>query len=227
VTAGAGERHPIVLTISNPAFADRPFHAEPITIGVPFPQGLVHDVEGIGLEHDGDAVPVQAQTTELWPDGSVRWALVDFQATAKVLSGRYQLVTEGAASVSAVPRLTISHAAGRIVVDTGAARFELGRGVSFPFAAVTVDGAAALDPSATSLRCTNLRGGSEPARIVRVEVEETGALRSSLRLDAIVGPRRSPTLEIIARVHFFAGSSAVRLAQSAPRGARRRFLGAG
>jgi hypothetical protein len=209
----AEDRHAIVLTVSRPAYADRPFHAEPMTIGVPFPQGLVGDVERIGLERDGDAVPVQAQATELWPDGSVRWALVDFQVTGNVLDHeQYRLLTDGAARVRPASPVAITRAGGRMVVDTGTARFEVGPGVSFPFTAVTVGGVAALDPSATSLRVTNLRGRAQQARIIRVEVEDLGDLRSSVRLDAIVGPRRSPTLEIIARVHFFAGSSATRVA---------------
>jgi hypothetical protein len=65
VTAGAEDRRAIVLTVSCPGSAERPFHAEPITIGVPFPQGLVRGIERLGLERDGEAVPVQAQTTEL------------------------------------------------------------------------------------------------------------------------------------------------------------------
>ena len=53
---------------------------EPVTLGLPFPQGLV-------VEHDGrpqlavaGAKVFQTRTLARWPDGSVRWALVDFQA---------------------------------------------------------------------------------------------------------------------------------------------------
>ena len=210
----ADDGHAIALTVSTPAWADRPFHAEPMTIGVPFPQGLVPDAARIGLvDGDGRAVPVQAQPTERWPDGSVRWALVDFQATGEAADRRaYRLRTDGGAVVRSSPRLTMTQASGRIVVDTGTARFEIGPGVSFPFTGVTVDGDPAVDPSATALRFTDVRGRSRPARITRVELEEVGDLRSSVRLEAIVGPRRRPTLQVIARVHFFAGSSATRVA---------------
>ena len=57
---------------------------EPITVGVPLPRGLVQDPRRIGLVGDGQAtVPLQALPTERWPDGSIRWALLDFQATGR------------------------------------------------------------------------------------------------------------------------------------------------
>jgi hypothetical protein len=226
MTIDAEDRRAIVLTVSCPPSAERPFHAEPITMGVPFPRGVVRGVERLGLERDGEAVPVQAQTTELWPDGSVRWALVDFQATGKAPHHEaYRLLTDGGAVVRPASPVAISRAGGRIVVDTGPARFEVGPGGHFPFAAVTVGGVPALDPSGTSLRFTSLHGRVQQARIISVAIEDVGVLRSSVRLEAIVGSRRSPTLEVIARIHFFAGSSAARVAITCRNPRRARHAG--
>ena len=210
----ADQGHPIVVTVSTPTWGEGRFHAEPITIGVPFPRGLVPDAARIGLvDGDGRAVPVQAQATERWPDGSVRWALVDFQAIDEAADRRqYRLRTDAGVSVRPSPRLVMTQSAGRIVVDTGAARFEMGPGLSFPFSNVLVGGAPVLDPSTSALRFTDVRGRSRPARITRVELEDVGDLRSTVRLDACVGPRLRPTLQVIARVHVIAGSSAVRVA---------------
>ena len=66
---------------------------EPITVGVPLPRGVVRDPHRIGLVGHGQAmVPLQALPTERWPDGSIRWVLLDFQATGPATSDRrYQL----------------------------------------------------------------------------------------------------------------------------------------
>ncbi len=61
-----------------------PWHAvrtsEPVRFGLPLARGVVSEAEEIGLEIEGREVPLQARTLSRWPDGSVRWALVDFQA---------------------------------------------------------------------------------------------------------------------------------------------------
>ena len=54
---------------------DRP--AEPITVAVPFPRGELGADTPVAVTADGKALPTQARATATWPDGSVRWLLVD------------------------------------------------------------------------------------------------------------------------------------------------------
>jgi hypothetical protein len=56
----------------------RAFAAQPITYGVPWPQGAVKNVEELTLTDEG-GVAIPAGFTELnrWPDGSVQWSLID------------------------------------------------------------------------------------------------------------------------------------------------------
>lgn len=55
---------------------------EALSFGVPFARGAVSDVAALRCwrEQDGGALPVQARRLSAWPDGSVRWALVDTRA---------------------------------------------------------------------------------------------------------------------------------------------------
>src|SRR2546430_242684 len=50
-----------------------------------------------------------------------------------------------------------------------------------------------------------------PARITSVHVEDRGILRSTVRLEGTIGPPSGPTT-VIARIQFFAGSAAMRIA---------------
>lgn len=54
---------------------DRP--AEPITVAVPFPQGELAADAPVAAVADGREFPTQARPTATWPDGSVKWLLVD------------------------------------------------------------------------------------------------------------------------------------------------------
>ncbi len=52
----------------------------PVTCGVPFPRGELGSDRHLRLiDADGRPVPIQTSTTSRWPDGSVRWILLDFR----------------------------------------------------------------------------------------------------------------------------------------------------
>src|SRR5712671_24248 len=81
------------LIVSSHPSPGRASACEPITVGVPLPRGVIKDPRRFGLVGDDlTMVPLQALPAERWPDGSIRWALLDFQATGFVTSDRrYQL----------------------------------------------------------------------------------------------------------------------------------------
>jgi hypothetical protein len=212
------------LTVSSHPGPGRARTCEPITVGVPLPRGVVKDPGRIALVDDeGAMVPVQALPMERWPDGSLRWVLLDFQAAGVFEPSRfYHLKLDGGVTALQAPRVAITEAADGIVVDTGVAQFRLQPGGGVPFAAVTVGGQAPIDAASSAFVVIDAEGRTWRARITKVEVEERGPVRSSVRLDGFVGPRRRPLLQVIVRVHFFAGSSAARLAVTVrnPRRAR-------
>ena len=55
-------------------------HRVPITGGIPFCRGVVHDAKQLTvLGADGQAIPRQIQPASYWPDKSLKWALLDLQ----------------------------------------------------------------------------------------------------------------------------------------------------
>jgi hypothetical protein len=53
--------------------------AWPVSTGFPLPPGLAKDDSSIALEDTagGGKLPVQTRVLARWPDGSVRWVLID------------------------------------------------------------------------------------------------------------------------------------------------------
>jgi hypothetical protein len=51
--------------------------AEPASFAVPFPEGQIAPGDTVTVSRDGEAYPTQTRPTAHWPDGSVKWLLVD------------------------------------------------------------------------------------------------------------------------------------------------------
>ena len=204
----------IELRLLTPDCPGRRVAAEPVTVGVPLPRGAVRGVGGLGLRDDESAdVPLQAVPTEWWPDGSIRWVLLDFQVTGVPVPTRcYVVDLDRADRPSQSARVSAVEHAGRVTVETGAGRFEIGSSPGFPLSSATIGGVERLGAARTAVIVTDAAGRSWPVEVVRVAVEDGGDLRTVVRLDGIVGDRRRPIVEVIARLHFFAGSAAIRVA---------------
>jgi hypothetical protein len=185
---------------------------EPVTLGLPFPRGMVASANSLHLcDADGRHIGAQFDLVERWPDGSARWMLIDFQATrARSTDARYELRV--GATADPAPRLgRVSHA-DEVVVDTGAAMFRCRAGGGFPFDEVSVESQSIVDVSRSGLIIDDSVGRRLSVGITRVTLERNGPLRAVVRCDAYAGDPRRPTLAIVMRLHFFAGSSAVRVA---------------
>jgi len=104
---------------------------EPVAGGIPFPQGAVLDAGHIRI-YDPEDRPVPCQAHQLgitWPDGSLRWALVQFQGSvAANETASYTLRVEPHGRVPSVPtKVTVRDLGGHVLVATGPLQFSLSR----------------------------------------------------------------------------------------------------
>ena len=220
--------HRIELTIAEGAGIDR--GAWPVTRGVPLPPGAVRAPDDLRLEDaQGRAVPLQCRPLCSWPDGSMKWVLVDFQADiAAGGEAVYYLICGGGEQPRAADELEISEDDERITVCTGPLRFavgkrtygllqevELGRreGGEFVVAtAVATQGGDARADICEAFQEDEKRrvygmGGvcraSLGQRAYRAEVEEAGPLRAVIRCEG--------ALEADVPMHHYAGYQPFRL----------------
>jgi len=70
----------------------------PITGGIAFPVGVVTAAGKLVLtDAEGKLVPLQSEVLSHWPDGSIRWALLDFQTDLEAHETKAFQLTEGEA----------------------------------------------------------------------------------------------------------------------------------
>ena len=78
----AFSRKNVVVPLKIREFAGVDRLDEPVTVGVPFPKGLLSDLDGMFLVEDqGIEIPWQSEVLSRWSDLSIRWLLLDFRAT--------------------------------------------------------------------------------------------------------------------------------------------------
>lgn len=184
-----------------------------MTLGVPLPRGAARDATGwVIRDADGRIIPAQTRALEAWPDGSIRWLLVDSQVDVPQ-GGGSRLTLEP--SVSAPPpasSLRVERGANELVIDTGAAKFRLLVGGTFPFDGIASDGTALIDNAATRFEMTDATGSVHRATVRAINVIDHGPLRVGIGVDLGFEPGSLNVMALYARLDFYATLSTVRVA---------------
>ena len=108
-----------------------PLDGWPITAGVPFPQGELgapEHVRLVAVDATGEReVPAQVRLAARWPDGSVKWLLVTFEASAPASAERdYGLQFGRQVRRAAVAEgLSVAQDSSGVTIDTGELRFRI------------------------------------------------------------------------------------------------------
>ena len=97
---------------------------EPITFGVPLPQGHVHLVDQLFLAEGDRPVAAEMRPVDLWPDGSLRWIHIDFQSSVRA-GGTRHLTLEQGVPPSISSRLVVEEDGGALTVTTGKVRVRM------------------------------------------------------------------------------------------------------
>ena len=206
------ERGTIPLSVRETVGVER--EKWPVTSGVPFPEGHLGSTDNLRLL-GGGGVPVSAQFQPLaeWPDGSVRWALLDFQADVPAYGeSKYTLEYGNTVRAAAVgTSLVVEESDERITIDTGAISFVVSKTNCRLLEDVRIGRRTVAGPG--GLRMTDPEGREYVARQPdAVEVEELGLLRVCLRVAGrFVDNGGEPWFDYELRVHAYAGLPFVRV----------------
>lgn len=199
----------------------------PVSGGVPFPKGALGSAGNVRLlDADGNEIPAQTRITGRWPDGSVKWLLLDCQPRLPA-SGPAALTLEYGSDVrpqAFASPLQVQEGTEAITVTTGPLRFEVSRKALGPFGNVwaDIDGDGAFaDAERVSAAgawagsvVTDANGVEYTSRgpPTSVSIEERGPLKVVIRVQGRHRePGGKPFFAYDARIHAYAGKPYVRL----------------
>ncbi|MBI5385161.1 MAG: hypothetical protein HZA90_10795 [Verrucomicrobia bacterium] len=214
----------VPLTVTEPSGAARqPGH---VTSGVPFPMGAVKTNQPLRLfDEHGSPIPVQFRATGTWRDGSLKWALLDFQSDFAGGETKKFTLEAGQGTTPPPPlpaRIAIDDQPDALWVNTGPLRFSISKRSFGVFDTALVDrnhhGPFEPDERMTadglrqSLTLAKEFTGLQPRVLPpeEVVVEEPGPLRACVRVSGWIsdgGTNR--LLRYLVRVHAFAGAKHV------------------
>jgi len=202
--------------IIEPAGVSR--RAWPVTSGLPFAPGELRDPPRLRvLDDNGQPLPACARTTATWPDGSIRWALLDLQTDIPAQARLdLQLDTEGDEAESVVPNLDLRAETREDAIDvlTGECAVRVARSGPRLVCSASRGRHEYLRPTDGGADLLAWEDGSgAPFRgvVEGAVVEESNPLRLVVRAHGSFRRDEERLLGWTARLTFFAGHSFVRL----------------
>ena len=182
---------------------------EPVRIGVPVPKGRwVSDSCFVIGDPAGEVHPCQAQCLKRWPDGSIKWLLVDFQAQVPAHSTTTWSLSQQGKQAYWQQQIRIEEGADEWRVDTGAGCFYIDPHDFKPFKQVeSLSGDRVLDSSRCNLK---LDGDTLLESVVdKLVIEDSGPYHAVICLH---GHFVDSALLFTCRLHFYAGTMTVKAA---------------
>lgn len=195
---------------------------EVVCVGVPFAKGYLPDSSRLQLLNaENERQPVQSTVLATWPDGSVKWLLLDFAATVSAHSRAvYRLVQQNGETPLVASPVHISRGTDAWHVSTGTAEFVVDTKQFRPFIKVVAQDKEIFSSGDASC-LLGLVGGNLTPSVDTIVAETEGPLRTILRLEGWFGTNQPSAPRFLCRLHFFAARSCVliELTLSNPRAA--------
>ena len=183
---------------------------EAIRHGVPLARGALHDAAHCALvDAQGQRVAAQFRALACWPDGSIRWLLLDACVDCPANSER-RLAIRRDPSAGAGPGLVVQTSADHLRIETGAAAFQVPRAAGGVIDQAWVGERACLDPQGLALRARGARGLALALRFTATSVEEAGAVRATLLRTGVLERDGHELARLALRLVFTRDSAAVR-----------------
>lgn len=187
------------------------FSNEYARIGLPFPSGMVKENNGrASLAVEGREY--QTRVLKRWPDGSVKWALVEFLASPSKGSSEKVRLIEGP-GVSAGVLLAVEKN-GVVSVDTGPMQVEIRKAGFNLFDRVVVGGKEIVQTGESrGIVLVDGEGKEFLAsryKDTKVVIEENGPVKATVKVDGRHAGEQGWLLDYTVRLFFFKGQSRVK-----------------
>ena len=192
---------------------------EPVTVGMPFPKGWVHNISTLALFNEEERrIPLQCQVLTQWSDKSIKWALLDFSANANPKQATCYVVRRDDTPFPEGEEagFVVRQEADAVVVDTGCGVFYVNTKIFHPFNRVVVGGVDILEVKGCSTVLRDAQDREYEPVIQETTVEANGPVRFTLKIDGVFyavdrDAASVPFAEFVARLSLYAKTNLVEL----------------
>jgi hypothetical protein len=190
---------------------------EPVTMGIPFPKGLVReDLQDLVLTDPTEGkIPYQTQVLGKWSDGSLKWVLFDFQTSVAAGLEKKLLLSrnsEKGGATGEVRQIMFKEDVSHIRVNTGGAEFFINKTICKPFDRVVLQNTELVDGVRSDIFLTDQNGVGHRPQIKTIFFETKGPLRCTLKVEGVFQSEEgNPFASFFSRIHFFKDRSMVKL----------------
>jgi len=152
----------------------------PVSIGIPLPStSEIHDIEKLVLV---GSLETQYQIKNRWPNGAIRWVLIDAIVDIPDEDGAITLqLTTGQAPPNG--NSIASESDERFLLDTGTVQFEIGKEGSGILSQIIIDGQKLLQNIPFSLSIGNELTPSEPSVPSSYKLEQNGPVKAVISIE--------------------------------------------
>lgn len=190
----------------------------PFSIGIPCPEGGIYTREQLKLHFRDQFMPLNVTQLASWPDGSMKWVLLDFQASVEANDkSLFQLVRdtdEGRLTCDQTDsvQLVISDSGDRYTVDTGTTKFIVSKDRLSLFDQVVYDGGVMLSDSQGQVCLVDEQGSAACSIVTAVDVlGSDNTLRKIIKIKGYFQNNLDKRLaDFNLKLTFFAGLSSVK-----------------
>jgi len=203
---------PVFIKIANGSnFA---IEKHPYRIGVPYPKGVLSNLEGLKLDFNGEAVPFHVTPLAKWFDGSVKWLLLDFQASVNANDNAlFQLLNEHSSDLQIeAEQVVIRDTENEYQIDTGATQFRLSKSGLGLFNQVVHDGNKLLSDGSSYVQLLDDAGNAATPVVTAANISDSNnSLRKKINIDGFFQNNREENLvSFNLKLSFYAGLSTVK-----------------
>lgn len=198
------------ITVSEPSGLSR--NREPVSFGVPLPCGTLFDAAGLALQSSNGSLPLAATPSTLWPDGSVKWLLIDCQLSLDPEQELELALCKSQEPQPAMERLELHELPNALQIRNGGTLITMATDFLFPLGIRDEEGRAFLREDGTRVVLTDDSGDDWMPKVDNWKIETHNALRISVMFSgSFVREAKTSPFRFISRMHVYAGVAAIRI----------------